>query len=385
MFTSHGIPDVNQSLPLLRRLLAAPTTQQMKHDSTVGFAFRTLQGPVRPTNQDRVLVASICPYSDTWQVGIVADGIGSMSRSGEAVELGLAIFLREFIRHTTTKPLEPLERLITHAFNEANLAVKTEFREKGGFVAAACVTTATSAVIAHVGDARIYGLGTDQDVKLLTQDDVLPGRSDLIQFVGIGSGFVPHVMPLPPGEYPYVLLATDGAYRALTEQQLKNLSKNKRKRSELVERLVEISSQLDGHDNATALLLQVATNRPPSKQSQGEINIWTPDKDWVIVPQNYFSAGQTAIEYPCDGAPLPERDAGRKDSPQPHSAVEKKNRPNSHKKRSSKNQPDKDHSANRSQEPKVMFLFDTDESSSQQKELHQDQATLPANPHIEES
>jgi serine/threonine protein phosphatase PrpC len=266
--------------PSIEQLLREPGGPQTSWDPRVQFAMRTHRGSVRTENQDRVVVALGRVGEERWLFGAVGDGIGGMPRGGEAAALGLAVVLSEL--YGSQQATEPATAL-AQSFRAANEIVHRALAAKGGFVAAACLMTPRGIATAHAGDARVYSIKADKHIVQNSADDVLPERTELIQYLGIGDGFVPHTRATPE-DRSAILLTTDGAHGVLDGEQMDVLCMSSPNLSGFIERLVEVSLWLGGRDNATALALGVnATN---SFDPGPNLYVWTPATCNVLIQES---------------------------------------------------------------------------------------------------
>ena len=237
-------------------------------------------GLERSENQDRVAALKMNTRSPNGRPLIavaVADGMGGMRDGAKCAALALSSFFYALISHRG----DEIEKRATAAISYANSAVFSFAGGKGGAtLAAMLVDRELRPFIVHLGDSRIYSFGSESGVKRLTTDDSLAeavgghGR-DLLQFVGMGEGMQPHVMPIPD-DSKQLAITTDGIHfvESATLESVLRHSNNLKAASE---RLSALARWCGGPDNASSALVDL----PPLAQevSKGEdtgIELWDP-------------------------------------------------------------------------------------------------------------
>jgi PPM family protein phosphatase len=141
----------------------------------------------------------------------------------------------------------------------ANDAVYAYAGGRGGTTLSALVFTPNEpAVIAHVGDSRIYSYGPDSKLKRLTVDDSLGelfgGDSrELFQFIGMGASLQPCIRTLPStvGE---LALTTDGIHD-VEPQTFDNILFHAPEPKIAAESLIAMAKRCGGRDNASLALI----------------------------------------------------------------------------------------------------------------------------------
>lgn len=255
--------------------------------SIPGIAIGSLKGP-REDNQDRSCIAYI-QYPDTNQaalVGVVCDGMGGMSEGGRAAALALSTFLAEM-----TGSL-PLPQMLRNGIEEANDAVFTAFRGRGGTtLTAVAVSQRGEAWSVHAGDSRLYGFGRERTLEMLSLDDTLNAvihRSDpkidednldnrLLQFVGIGKEFAPHLIRLESRQEQTWMLTSDGIH-GLGKQILHNVTQHARSGIDVARKLLFVVDASPVGDNGTVVCLTPKEFVPPKRYHAGlSMTVWSPD------------------------------------------------------------------------------------------------------------
>lgn len=220
--------------------------------------FGTDLGLRRDENQDRVAIAK-------WRAStgvdrgplcaiVVSDGMGGMQDGAICAAETVSNFVSAII---TSNPYD-LQKAVTEAVNLANSKVFDAYRGRGGATLSAVVMDAHGAVVGvNVGDSRIYSPSTmtsPKTIKRLTVDDTLrdaygSDNKDLLQFIGLGKGLVPHVFPIDI-EDNILAITTDGAH-FFDEKIFAEILFRSPDPKSMAERIIALSRWLGAPDNAT--------------------------------------------------------------------------------------------------------------------------------------
>lgn len=237
-------------------------------------------GLSRSENQDVVIFARIGSRETApTLLAVVADGMGGMVDGRTCACLAVASFVSVF---ALNENLDLLARLAL-ALNQANDEVFGFSDGRGGAtIAAIAIQSNQNPISAYVGDSRIYGLrrGERTEVVRLTVDDSLEeafgghGR-ELLNFLGIGQGLVPHVAPLPK-DVDSIFLSTDGVHFVQPSVFESILAEAPGVKS-IVERSLALARWCGGPDNASALALDFSNDTLlGATHSNDSIEIWDP-------------------------------------------------------------------------------------------------------------
>jgi serine/threonine protein phosphatase PrpC len=141
------------------------------------------------------------------------------------------------------------------------------------------------ALIAHVGDSRIYRLRNNV-FEPLTEDDTLaqlsvemgyirpdeaanhPLRHLLSQSVGEGLEEV-HTRTESVAEEDIFLLCSDGLHHMVTEDEIKEILQQSPVGSGLCDRLIDAALEKGGRDNVTVIVVRVLPNSREVPESTG--------------------------------------------------------------------------------------------------------------------
>ena len=133
-------------------------------------------GLCRSNNQDSLIVSpadSVQPGQAPGHLLVVADGMGAHAAGEVASQMAVEIVLRVYRNQANGKPADALRQAITTANSEifARGAQSDELRGMGTTVSALLLLP-DEAIIAHVGDSRVYRL-RGNDLEQLTFDHSL--------------------------------------------------------------------------------------------------------------------------------------------------------------------------------------------------------------------
>ncbi|MDR1082529.1 MAG: Stp1/IreP family PP2C-type Ser/Thr phosphatase [Coriobacteriales bacterium] len=242
---------------------------------------RTDVGQIREHNEDSLLVKP--------PLYVVADGMGGHAAGEVASELAIRTFEEAAI--TTADP-EALERAVA----ESNSAIIRGARE--GLGRAGMGTTLTAAVIeddrllvAQIGDSRAYLLQKGQ-LRQITRDHSVvaelissgqitreearthPDRSVITRALGSD----PHVRPdiyemrLHAGER--LMLCSDGLTGMLNTATLQNILTENPDPQQAADALIDAANNAGGHDNITAIVVDVSEVDPQAEKRQKRRFTW---------------------------------------------------------------------------------------------------------------
>src|SRR5438874_4778026 len=246
---------------------------------------RTDVGKKRPHNEDAYLV------DEALGLYAVADGMGGHA-AGEIASAAALKALREaladertvleaFTRSATLENRENASQLVERAVQKACAEVyslsATDRSKRGmGTTLVALVSCGANAVLAHVGDSRVY-LCRNERVHQLTEDHTMvqeqlkrglitkadaataENRNVITRAIGVQRSVAVDtlVTDLVPGDV--YLLCSDGLHGYLADDELPSLLGQEKQR--LVDLLVDLALQRGGKDNVTAIVLGIEGGR----------------------------------------------------------------------------------------------------------------------------
>lgn len=256
---------------------------------------------LREDNQDRAASAFIqFADSEAVMLGVVCDGMGGMQEGGAAAATALSTFIAEFATSRGHMP-NRLER----ALFAANDAIFRDLRGRGGStLTALAVSTRGETWSAHAGDSRLYEVTELRELKLRSQDDTIHGvvhqvedsinednlDNRLLQFVGMGSDFLPHISGHPPIRGGTWLITTDGIH-GVGRKTMENVIKHSSSAMEAARKLIFLvdASPLGDNGSVVAITPSAIVLPKPLRGGIG-IGVLTPSNRLDLWLSGYQSA-----------------------------------------------------------------------------------------------
>lgn len=174
-------------------------------------------GLVRNENQDRVaLMRTTTQTAKPFAAIALVDGMGGMSKGSECAIQAISAFFYGLSFFREKPPEERLRLAVDNANMETH---KLSIGKGGATLSALFATPGDDALILNVGDSRIYATVNDKKnttVKRLTVDDSLEEAvgghgKELLQFIGMGEGLMPHI-EIVPKNARRILITSDGIH-----------------------------------------------------------------------------------------------------------------------------------------------------------------------------
>lgn len=234
------------------------------------YAVLSDTGRERTNNED-------CAVADA-ELGLflVADGMGGHAAGEVASRVAVDATLAAMrARPRATRSREEAEHLL-QALHDANAAVVREAEERGthgmGTTLSAVMIRKRAAVIANVGDSRVY-LISRKGITQLTTDHTLvmqmvergllsleearthPDKHVLTMAIGTPGVLEPQLLHAKVPARGRLLLCSDGLHDLLPENEIETLAKLE-DLDEAVRGLVERANARGGFDNVTVLLIE---------------------------------------------------------------------------------------------------------------------------------
>lgn len=234
-------------------------------------------GRQRAENEDTLLVV------DELDLYIVCDGMGGHASGQVASEIAakeLVTYLRE--RRDQARTVEGVRDLLVRGIQHANHRVyvegmKASEREGMGCTLVAAMPAGDEMVMAHVGDSRIYRLGSRGGLEQLTRDHSLlnkkidegeiassadiasfDGGNVIVRALGMTESVDPEVVHTRARTGDVFLLCTDGLTDMVDDFGIHHaLEGNRDDLDEAVSALVRMANDRGGKDNVTVLLVRV--------------------------------------------------------------------------------------------------------------------------------
>ncbi len=231
------------------------------------------KGIIRHSNQDAYLAGQL---AENITFAIVCDGMGGANAGNVASEIAVKTvseYLYNSYRENMTA--DEFEKVIKNAIASANiqifeLASKNEDLSGMGTTVVATVIKDNEAVIAHVGDSRIY-LVNDNISQLtkdhsivqsliesgkITPDDakVHPRKNVITRALGVESEIIVDTDFISLSENDTLMLCTDGLTNFVTSETILETF-NRTEISLVCENLVDLANKNGGGDNITVVTL----------------------------------------------------------------------------------------------------------------------------------
>ncbi len=248
--------------------------------STTGLSTSRLQ------NEDSYGIRQMqLSNSETFILGVVADGMGGMSQGEVASKLAVQTVLEEPIP-PEFNTIEQKAAWLVSLVQKANESVATHVRD-GGTTLSITLAVGRDLAIAHVGDSRIYLLRQGEIRQLsedhslvamlvasgqITQEESLdhPDRNVLTKSIGskrrLSDGYVQQLsrsgqnlsLALENGDI--LLLCSDGVWDLVSNEDLTQFFTHNQTLQTAVDEVINCVLQRGAPDNATLLALQLSSN-----------------------------------------------------------------------------------------------------------------------------
>lgn len=231
------------------------------------------KGIVRNSNQDAFIAGQL---AENITFAIVCDGMGGANAGNIASEIAVKTvseYLYNSFRDNMT--LNDFERTLKNAISSANMlifnrAVKDEALKGMGTTIVAAIVKDNDAIIAHVGDSRIYLL--NDEIKQLTKDHSIvqtliengeispddakhhPRKNVITRALGVEAEVVADFDELTLNTNDTLLLCTDGLTNYVPEANIYEIFKQN-DLALVSETLVAKANENGGGDNITVVTL----------------------------------------------------------------------------------------------------------------------------------
>lgn len=267
---------------LVRWFLRPTPDLGLNHATGMPIAVGTDVGLAREENQDRVAAMRVNANSALNQPFLVvalADGMGGMTNGAECAARTLAAFFNSIVRFRH----KPADERLADAAGEANRFVNEYSNGSGGATLSAVLIDADHRFFTlNVGDSRIYALtdGGEQKVLRLTTDDSLEEMvgghgKELLQFIGMGDGLIPHVSE-PPEDLGRVVITSDGVH-FIGHELLSDVLHCSETQIQVVDRLITLARWRGAPDNASAAVIFLKPlQHLLHRHEESGVEIWDP-------------------------------------------------------------------------------------------------------------
>jgi len=268
-------------------------------------------GLVRSENQDRVAILRLQLTEGRSSVVVVlCDGMGGMSDGAECASLAIAEFLSSNVQNANLS----LQDRVLISVKNANDALFSKYTGNGGATLSAFIVDSQYGILGvNVGDSRIYSIANSKLSQITVDDTIagqypqenedIPGRHDLLQYIGMGQGIQPHIITFPDhSEIQNILLTSDGMH-FLNKQTMESVIKNASDSALAIRRLIELAKWCGGHDNASGIIVGNLSSllMPKPNTNFGSIEIWDAFGEVQFISDQNSLEGAFKPEIKSDG------------------------------------------------------------------------------------
>jgi PPM family protein phosphatase len=242
----------------------------------------------RPLNEDSYLADA------ARGIFIVADGVGG-AEAGEVASQTAVDVLNDAFRHNVNNG-DDVEDLMELAIQRANSSIHQMAKDNPRFSMMATTVVALHlygdrATIGHVGDSRLYRLGTDGKLHRETEDHSIveeevragrmtpeqaanhPSKNVISRALGAEDSVEADMKTIEVEDGSAFLLCTDGITRHLPDNELRDLLTSDATPAQLCEEMKRRCYERGAEDNLTAVIVQVGTPKFERHPIDGEATI----------------------------------------------------------------------------------------------------------------
>ncbi|MGX9133616.1 Stp1/IreP family PP2C-type Ser/Thr phosphatase [Rummeliibacillus sp. JY-2-4R] len=233
-------------------------------------------GKKRAVNEDS---ATFISRDDSYQLAIVADGMGGHNAGDVASRMAVTNFEELFLQadgtHFTSDQL--IEEWLVETVKELNkelyhYSLTHEDCQGMGTTLIAVLFDGNNATICHVGDSRVYFV-TEEEIRLVTRDhsyvNILvdngeiseeeaeshPKKNYIIKSLGTESTIEPDSYKVELVDNSFLLICSDGLSNKVSNNDMHNIIMNQASIEEKGNQLVQLANDNGGEDNITLILL----------------------------------------------------------------------------------------------------------------------------------
>ncbi len=267
-------------------LLRQTSASGVRRVAFLNGAIASEQGNVRSENQDKAVIVRVADqFGGGFSVAIVADGIGGMIEGGMCASRAIGAFVSELSKRPHLANVITVDR-VTRAMHAANEVVYSYLQGRGGTTFVAVVASQGIAPIwVSAGDSRVYAF-TQNKLRQISVDDTIAGQLGkagnapaehykLLQFVGMGKDFLPHVRVLDDERAEVLLLTTDGVhYLSRKSDVLDSVLQHAGDLGIAVKRFVDIAKWCGGSDNATIAAVPLPMRFESAIENEHSLVVW---------------------------------------------------------------------------------------------------------------
>ena len=264
--------------------------------------------PKRLENEDNLLTL---PRSGLF---LVADGVGGRRGGQVASQTVVDIFKKVF----TQEHPDDLSELVLNTIDFCNQKIYEEAASNPELTGMATTIALLSvkekrAVIAHVGDSRVYRhdhrglvcLTQDHSeafealrAGMITEDQVAtyPRRNVINRALGAEPDVQPDLLELEIDEHTSFILCSDGINRHVTDEEIERLMKSKRRPEAVCEALKELCYKGGAEDNLTAVVVDFGERKYLEEEPTRPLSLPRAKVAPVAVPMESRSARRIEVD-----------------------------------------------------------------------------------------
>ncbi len=235
------------------------------------------RGMLREINEDYFISENI----EGFTVLILTDGMGGHN-GGETASKIAGEIIFDFLSGRLKEALLPgqIMLMMEEALEKANEYILSLSKKKSslagmGTTADVLVFKKDAAYIAHVGDGRIYVLGKDGKLSLLTKDHSLveymvetgaitreqaadhPQKNVITKALGISPDVNADVFHVKASEKSRFLMCSDGLTNMLSDEAIEKTLSRSESLEDGVKTLIKLANEAGGSDNITVILAEI--------------------------------------------------------------------------------------------------------------------------------
>ncbi|HWI47899.1 MAG TPA: Stp1/IreP family PP2C-type Ser/Thr phosphatase [Rummeliibacillus sp.] len=233
-------------------------------------------GKKRAVNEDS---ATFISRDDSYQLAIVADGMGGHNAGDVASRMAVTHFEELFLQADAANftSNELIEEWLVETVKELNktlyhYSLTHEDCQGMGTTLIAVLFDGNNATICHVGDSRVYFV-TNEEIRLVTRDhsyvNILvdngeiseeeaeshPKKNYIIKSLGTESTIEPDSYKVELVDGSFMLICTDGLSNKISIKEMYNIIMQESTIEEKSNQLVQLANDHGGEDNITLILL----------------------------------------------------------------------------------------------------------------------------------
>lgn len=254
-----------------------------------GFAGDSHVGLVRSGNEDAFLVAP--------PLFAVADGLGGHQAGEVASSIAIDVLLEAAPRSADSKALGRAVRQANSAVIEAAEAGRG--RSGMGTTITAAMIEGNRIAVAHVGDSRAYLLHYGK-LEQITDDHSMvadlvrqgqltaeesrthPNRSVITRALGSDPNMLADTFEVEAAPGDRLLLATDGLTSMVTDAEIERVLGSETSSRTAVDVLIDRALAAGGHDNITAIVVDIGKPRHAGATSPAPRRKWGAILAWLL-------------------------------------------------------------------------------------------------------